>query len=131
MKLLLRIVGALAIVAVSFFTTLWLLDRNSDTCPSGRTIALNRPFAKYSGSAFVKDVKGTDVPGDATGAATRSRLLLCEDGNLIGTPHSIHGDIAQKGGGRYSHWGTDLIFSTSDNSDPNSNGRSYVAVEPR
>jgi len=45
--------------------------------------------------------------------------------------HTIHGDIAKQGSGRYSHWGNSLVFSASDNSDPNTNGRSYWVVQPR
>jgi len=45
--------------------------------------------------------------------------------------HAIHGDIAKQGNGRYSHWGNSLVFSASDNSDPNTNGRSYWVVQPR
>ena len=95
-------------------------------------MTLNRPFAKSSGVAFVKDVRGIiDIPSDNSDTPTRSRLVLCEDGNAFGTPHALHAEIAQRGGGRYSHWSGELVFSTSDNSDPNSNGRVYVAVEPR
>ena len=131
MKLLVKIAAALAVVAVSFVTTLWLLDRNAGTCPPGRTVTLNRPFAKNSSIAFVKDVRGIiDIPSDSSDAPNRSRLVICEDGNAFGTPHSPHAEIAQRGLGRYSHWGGDLVFSSSDNSDPNSNGRLYVAVEP-
>jgi hypothetical protein len=49
----------------------------------------------------------------------------------MGSPHSLHVDIMKDGRGRYSHWGTSMIFSTSDNTNPNSNGRTYVAVQPR
>ena len=35
------------------------------------------------------------------------------------------------GKGRYSHWGArSLWFSTSDNSDPRTNGREYKVVYP-
>jgi hypothetical protein len=132
LKLVVKIVGALAVVVMSFITTLWLLDRSSGTCPPGRTMTLNRPFPKSSGLAFVKDVRGIiDIPSDSVDAPTRSRLVLCEDGSAFGIPHAIHAEIAQQGGGRYSHWSGELLFSTPDNSDPNSNGRLYVAVEPR
>ena len=133
MKLAVRIIGAFAIVATSFVATLWLLDRKPGTCPSGRVIALNPPFTKFSNSdvAYFKELEGLDVPGDATEAPSRSPLVLCEDGNLMGSPHSLHADIMKAGRGRYSHWGTGMIFSTSDSSNPNSNGRTYVAVQPR
>jgi hypothetical protein len=133
LKLLVRIVGAFAIVAVSFVTTLWLLDRKPGTCPAGRVIVLNPPFVKFSNSdiAYFKELPGLDVPGDATEAPARSPLVLCEDGDLIGKPHSLHADIMKAGRGLYSHWGASMIFSSSDNSNPNGNGRSYVAVQPR
>jgi len=33
--------------------------------------------------------------------------------------------VRQLGGGRYSVWGNFLYFSSSDNSDPRTNGRVY------
>jgi hypothetical protein len=133
LKRLVRIVGALAIVAASFVATLWLLDSKPGTCPPGRVIALNPPFARFSNSdiAYFKELRGLDVPADASEAPARSPLALCEDGDLIGTPHSLHADIMKTGRGRYSHWGNSMIFSTSDNTNPNANGRTYVAVQPR
>lgn len=62
--------------------------------------------------------------------STVSRLRVLEDGVRIGVPHSLHGDIAQKGGGRFSHWGPHLIFSASDNSNPATNGRTYAVSIP-
>ena len=63
----------------------------------------------------------------------QSSLRLFEDDVAIGAAHSVHQDIHQHGRGRFSHWQTAtdarsrdaLIFSTSDDSDPRNNGRSY------
>lgn len=56
----------------------------------------------------------------------RSTLLLFEDGKLIGPPHSSIHDIKKHGAGRYSHRkGVGLIFSPSDNGDPNAPWRKY------
>src|SRR5262249_16460405 len=55
----------------------------------------------------------------------RSRLVLLEDEKLLGPGHDRHAAIIQEGGGRYSFWLDTLYFSTSDDSDPASNGRSY------
>jgi len=61
----------------------------------------------------------------------RSPVLLYEDDHLLGPPHSLHRDIAELGSGRYSHWkGHGMVFSTSDNSDPQTNGRKYFIVVP-
>jgi hypothetical protein len=65
---------------------------------------------------------------DHVGSASRSTLLLFEDNQVLGPAHSSHQGIRERGRGAYSHWGQQLYFSTSDNSDPNKNGRRYSAV---
>jgi hypothetical protein len=57
--------------------------------------------------------------------------VLCEGNSVLGPAHAAHADIAKEGGGRYSHWGNTLLFSTSDNSDPNTNAQSYTLVQPK
>ena len=57
-----------------------------------------------------------------------SRLRLLEDGKPLGSPHAPHEDVRRRGKGAYSHWGDQLWFSTSDNSDPMTNGRTYTVV---
>ncbi len=74
------------------------------------------------------------VPGgrwDYQSAPARSDTRLLESGHELGPPHSFHADIRTKGGGRYSLWYGDFRFSTSDNSDPRSNGRHYTIVASR
>ncbi|MBX9778456.1 MAG: hypothetical protein K2Y71_29125 [Xanthobacteraceae bacterium] len=56
-----------------------------------------------------------------------SSLRLLENGRPLGPAHSVHADIRVNGGGRFSHWGNHLYFSSSDGSDPRSNGRKYTA----
>lgn len=58
-----------------------------------------------------------------------SALRLFENGREIGPAHASHSEIRQLGAGRYSHWGNQLYFSTSDNSDPRTNGRRYTVRE--
>ena len=53
------------------------------------------------------------------------RLRMQEDGEWLAFANAPHEAIAQVGEGRYSFWGDTLYFSTSDNSDPNTNGRQY------
>lgn len=60
----------------------------------------------------------------------QSKVYVLEDGKPIGSSSPRHADIDAIGGGLYSHWGKQLRFSTSDNSDPLSNGRIYAAVIP-
>ncbi|GEM_PF-3912100 len=67
--------------------------------------------------------------GDSTGDQRHSRWVLLEDDVPLGPAHSLHADVEAKGGGRYSHWVDSVIFSSSDGSDPRTNGRQYVLVE--
>src|SRR5262249_22979204 len=79
-------------------------------------------MATEVGSAVIADVRDelrtllplTTVVSDGLGAPTASKLQLFEDGRLLGPAHALHEDIRQKGGGRYSHWGASLYFSSSD-----------------
>ena len=48
-----------------------------------------------------------------------------EDDTSLAPAHALHFCIRAFGGGAYSHWQNRLLFSTSDNSNPNSNGRVY------
>lgn len=71
---------------------------------------------------------------DSPAEPRRSALLLWEDGKALSYPHGIPGDINHYGHGRYRHYCMKamnkmlprLLFSTSDNSDPNTNGRKYT-----
>jgi hypothetical protein len=55
-----------------------------------------------------------------------SRACVLEDhAPLPGPGNALHDDIRQIGGGRYSFWYNCVYFSTSDNSDPRTNGRHY------
>ncbi|MDP1966548.1 MAG: Stf0 family sulfotransferase [Reyranella sp.] len=62
---------------------------------------------------------------DHEGAPESSPLCLYENDILLGPAHAAHALIRHRGGGAYSHWKSALYFSTSDNSDPNRNGRRY------
>jgi hypothetical protein len=89
--------------------------------------------------AWLEDVEGfcykavlpVDMrPGDASDDPYRSSLDLLEDGKGLGPPHSSHDQVRSLGGGCYSHWHNVIYFSTSDNSDPRSNGRDYSVYLP-
>jgi hypothetical protein len=50
---------------------------------------------------------------------------MYEDQIALGPQHAPHVVIDQVGHGAYSHWGGEVLFSSSDNTDPNSNVRDY------
>lgn len=62
---------------------------------------------------------------------SHSSLHLFEDESELGPAHAPHDEIRSAGGGRFAHWGPRLYFSTSDNTDPRNNGRSYRVEEKR
>lgn len=73
----------------------------------------------------------TQYSGDSVEHPSASKSRLLEDGKPVGTPHALHEAIRQSGRGDYSHWGPSLFFSTSDCTDPRSNGLRYaVSLEP-
>lgn len=70
----------------------------------------------------------TRFMADSASDAQASRLILLENGKIIGKPHALHDAIRTSGLGNYSHWGNSLYFSASDCSDPQTNGRRYEIV---
>lgn len=56
-----------------------------------------------------------------------SSLRLYQDGRPLGPPHSALSTIIKVGRGQFRHERRQLIFSTSDNTDPRLNKRVYVA----
>ncbi len=59
-----------------------------------------------------------------------SKLVLFEGGKALGPSHSFLERVRGGGRGAYSHRGTALHFSTSDNTDPRTNGREYRVSYP-
>lgn len=79
-------------------------------------------FAPDGGHAFIAVLPRCVNPSDRDGD---SRLRILEDDRPLPHPHAIHAEIRALGLGRYSHWGECIHFASSDNSDPNTNGRRY------
>ena len=64
------------------------------------------------------------ISSDSLGGL-HSKLVLYENGTRLGPAHALHEHIRDVGQGAYSHWGRTLIFSSSDGTDPRTNGRRY------
>lgn len=92
--------------------TIATLDLSKVTHSEGN--AYSYPLPEMSGESDTSDTPG------------RSILLLLENGKPLPLPHSMHDDIRKKGNGRYSHWQQGILFSSSDGSDPRTNGRHYT-----
>lgn len=88
--------------------------------PKAATLA--GPFRKLDNKAYQALMPGLDGLADFDSAPTRSTVTVFENGRQLGPAHSLK-TIAD---GSYSHRrGSGIIFSASDNSDPNTNGRTY------
>lgn len=88
------------------------------------------PFQSAGGAAYAFELPATfDGASDAEADRMASRVMMFEDGKPLGLAHCLHDHIRKHGRGRFSHWGRSVIFSASDNSDPNSNGRRYGYCE--
>jgi len=84
-------------------------------------------IAHREGHCFI--VALPEIQGDNSKDCPRiSRLRLFEDGVELGPAHVTHVAIAEEGGGRFSHSGNQLYFSSSDGVSPITNGRVYTVV---
>jgi hypothetical protein len=120
-------VQALVLLAAAIAVALWLggYRRNVPVTP-----ALMQP---EQGAAFVIPVSPPAWPlisrPDTLDSSYASRLNIFEDEKRLGPQHAGHDTVRSPGHGAYSHWEGSLLFSTSDGSDPRTNGRTYTASE--
>lgn len=84
------------------------------------------PGLKSDGGFSYKLSYSLETAGDSSADTKASTLRLFENGVELTLAHAAHQDIRTLGKGRFSHWGTALYFSASDNSNPLTNGRTYV-----
>lgn len=123
-------VSAIAIIVLPLEGALLALNRSQPSCPTGERIRMPMPFEHHGGRSWSATLPELEQLADnMTEIPNGSPVVICEDRRLLGPAHALLGDIAKSGKGRYLHWGRYLVFSTSDNSDPNANGRSYLAIK--
>lgn len=83
-------------------------------------VDLRPPFTPAGGFAW-----RADASKQASTLGEPARLMLYEDGVPIGWPNQSPDAIKHWGRGRYGVDNGDLVFSSTDNSDPHQGGRSY------
>jgi hypothetical protein len=125
-------------VAAYWLEATYVPDPNSPPPAAGNRVRLRpsdyAPMNEFS--VTVRDVKGTfEVVGDAGEGDTSSPIELYENGKKLGPAHSTQREIMEKGYGRYLHergrgMGGWISWSSSDNSNPMTNGRTYWLVNP-
>src|SRR5690606_2302555 len=90
-------------------------SKNSTTASQGvldvSSASPESGYAYYLGVNF-------PISGDSQSAPTSSTLKIYENGKELGPAHSSHKDVRTLGKGRFSHWGKELYFSASDNTNP-------------
>jgi hypothetical protein len=95
------------------------------------------PFAKIDGDghayqASTEYITSLEALADSADEPARSPIVIYENEKPLGPAHSSHEDIEKIGGGRFSHWrGIGIVFSASDATNPNTNGRRYTIVRPK
>ena len=130
-----KIFAGIAVFLLCFWGTLFLLDTDKqltdpDACPGGEKTVLTKPYPLLEGYAYKAPLPSLASLSDTEANLFHSPVLLCEDNTVLGPPHSFHAEIVRMGFGRFSHYGDSVVFSSSDYSDPNSNGRQYIIVVP-
>jgi 16S rRNA G966 N2-methylase RsmD len=94
-----------------------------------KLVPLTGPFHHNGGAAYALTAPQIEYQADNGDEPRRSKVMLYEDGRMLALAHTMHDHIVRFGRGRFSHYGPNLYFSTSDNSDPNQNGRTYAYCE--
>jgi hypothetical protein len=127
-------VSAVAAIAVYFSAALWLKYTYVEPPkPPGVVLRLDRPFLTMEGSDLAFNVKlpSLDQLSDTPEFPSKSPFILYENTTPLGPAHVAHAEIEKYGHGRFSHWsGAGFIFSSSDGTNPLTNGRTYWAVIP-
>jgi hypothetical protein len=126
--------AAVAIYMAFIPVALWLRQLEPPlNPPPGMVFLLAHPHKLVAdGFSYTHPARPLREFEDEISNQQRSPVVIYEDDKPLPLPHSVHADIEKIGLGRYSHWkDIGFVFSTSDNSDPNKNGRLYWAVLPR
>lgn len=81
-------------------------------------LTINGPFKHLSGHAWSASLAEHSL-------GQSNNLMIYENGSPVGWPNAPRSSIEGWGRGRYAVEGTELIFSTTDNSDPNTTQKKY------
>lgn len=83
-------------------------------------------IAHSAGHAYVARIGRPDLSAHDR----PSPALMLENGQVFGRANSRLADVRDLGEGRFTVWHDEIQFSTSDNSDPRTNGRHYAVWIP-
>ncbi|MFB9265870.1 hypothetical protein ACFFWD_22390 [Bradyrhizobium erythrophlei] len=121
-------ITTLVIANLGFCWLLWFTPNVSFAIPPNQIqLEIGKAYSASLGAGASRLYRPST---DSVASPSASRLALFEEGRTLGPAHSVHADIRQMGGGRFSHWDGALIFSASDGTDPRTNGRVYSIAAP-
>lgn len=130
-----------SVVTVSFYmlgVMLYLLRRKRIRGPIGLRHLIRSYFQQpYQGELLIfRPDSGfcytSPLPGHLiSDREGHSKIVVFENGKPLMRAHAGHDEIRMVGNGSFSHWGTEVFLSTSDNSDPTTNGKKYSVMEVR
>lgn len=128
-------IAAFAAFALYFIFAGWAKVSWLEQMPRGRVVfRLERPFEVYREHGVscyqLRSEPIFESVTDTDDQPKRSPLRIYEDDQPLGPAHSRIEDVGRLGQGRYSHTKRGLVFSASDNTDVNTNKRTYWAVLP-
>jgi len=121
--------GLLLVLHGAIGSFVWFTPRFTGSIASS-AITPELGLAYSAPAGLDKNISLYALPADTNETPRKSELKLLENGRTLGPPHSLHAEVRERGGGRYSYWSGSIIFSTSDGSDPRSNGRAYSIESP-
>jgi hypothetical protein len=132
---------ALYFPAAYIATVTYVPDPNSPPPSAGMRARIDLssavPMPQSAFAATARDVRSIfEAHGDANDSDTSSPIELWEDSKKLGPAHSSISEIVSLGLGRFrletgrGHGGW-LTWSSSDNTNPMTNGRTYWVVKPK
>src|SRR5262249_38856527 len=96
------------------------------TIEPGRLDHVGRYAFVYSFTPRSPIIPGMILRGDTNWDPSASTAIVLENGKPLGPSHNATSTIDTLGHGRFSHWVADKVFiSSSDGTDPRTNGRTY------
>jgi hypothetical protein len=134
-----RLIGwIVTLAAIAAYFALAERSRQSfvDLTPPGKAVIQLLPPFEMHGNVAVGQARASETlrsfaDDENVENDRRSPVVIYENGKPLGPAHSSYFDIREHGMGRFAHWRNQgIVFTASDNSDPNTNGRTYWAVLP-
>jgi hypothetical protein len=107
-------------------------SKSASAPPAGMVVEL-RIFHKYQVGGFDYNIAMPELEkyADRIGQGVRSPFVVYENDQPLGPAHSRTADVHNLGHGRFVHWiGVGFIISSSDGTNPATNGRNYWVVLP-